>query len=142
MAPGEVYAKNEGNDENVPTTSVEQLESLKEGAAMASGGANEAVADGLAVAAAGPESGEDGVTIYSSHPIARYSIGRFHFTQSTLRLEGDDLAEFEELVSKASPRDQALIKKIDLEAADKVARNFATSRTRGVDTAGSGRAGE
>lgn len=65
----------------------------------------------------------DEASIYTSHPVSRFRIGRFHFQNATLTLrDKEDISEFEKLMSKASPRDRALVRKIDVEAANALAK--------------------
>lgn len=126
-----------GADENEPLTLDAEVESLQQGAEAQSAAARDAPSDGAiaaALATAGVEP-SDGEVQFSSHPIAKFRIGRFQFDRGLLRLSGDDLTAFRALMEKASPRDQALVTEIDPRAADTVARSFLESRrTRGVDT--------
>lgn len=145
----EAYGKHGSNDENHPLTQESEVEALVDGADDLS---SSVISDKLRERIAGEQAAQanaslrqesDGDTsVYSSHPISRYRVGRFQFEQGTLRLKGDDVGEFEEIMRNQPPREQARVKKIDVEAANVVARNFAksqgSSRTRGVDTAGSG----
>lgn len=131
------FGKHGSQDENDPLTLDSQVESLQQGAEAQSAPARDAPSDGAIAAALGLAGVEpiDGEVQFSSHPIAKFRIGRFQFDRGILRLSGDDLADFRKLMEKASPRDQALVTEINPEAANTVAKSFLESRrTRGVDT--------
>lgn len=143
----EAYGKNTSQDENNPLTSPEQLEAIQRGSEILSGqrgATNERLANIQAAGRlarselAGIAENEEQVT-YSSHPILNYKLGRFQFVKGVLKLDAEDAAAFDELLEKQPPREKARVKKIDRDAAERVAKRYldqATIRTRGVDTAG------
>lgn len=63
----------------------------------------------------GTEAGEG--TMFSSHPIANFQVGRFKFEKGLLRLDADDAAAFEKLMATLPPVEQSKIQKLDVEAA-------------------------
>jgi hypothetical protein len=81
---------------------------------------------------------ESNLVVYSSHPIANFVFGEFVFEKGTMSLTPEKAEQFEALLDGASDRDKALIKKVDLTAANRMAQNFLESRrVRGVDTSDS-----
>lgn len=74
----------------------------------------------------------EGETVYSSHPVSRYKLGRFQFENSVLRLsESDDIEEFEKLLNhpKLPVADRRIVKKIDISKVDDiVASRMATKQ--------------
>lgn len=79
------------------------------------------------------------VVRYSSAPIQNYRIGRYVFQNGLLELSESDAEAFDKLIATLPVREQATIKKVDLDAANKIGEQFlATQRTRGVDTSDSG----
>ena len=83
------FGKQQGQDENNNLTDVDQLESLKDGAAAKSGLVGEGLdIPGLVAAQsyAGSEAPEDGSTEYTSQ-IARLRIGKFQFDGGRLALK-------------------------------------------------------
>lgn len=72
---------------------------------------------------------------YSSHPIAKYRIGRFQFERGVLTLEDADAEEFDALLATQPQTVKRRIKKADQAAAESIARSFLQSRmVAGVDT--------
>lgn len=72
---------------------------------------------------------------YSSHPIAKYRIGRFQFERGVLTLEGADVEEFDALMTTQPQTVKRRIKKANQAAAESIARSFLQSRmVAGVDT--------
>lgn len=77
------------------------------------------VAEDLAIqhaADAGAGNNDEG-TVYSSHPVQNYRVGRFHFQKSLLRLDSQDAAEFDKLLEKLPPTERNRVQKIDVQAA-------------------------
>ena len=74
--------------------------------------------------------GDDGETVYSSHPIANYRIGRWQFENATLRLKGDDVSEFEKFREKLPPVERNVVKKLDTDRVNSIveARRQATQQ--------------
>jgi len=64
-------------------------------------------------------------TVYSSHPVSRYKLGRFQFENSVLRLsDQDDIDEFEKLLDhpKLPVADRRIVKKIDVSKVDDIVK--------------------
>ncbi len=134
------FGKQAGQDENNNLTNVDQLDSLKDGAAAQSGTIGEGGLDipGLVAAqGVGAEAPEDGSTQYVS-TIARLRLGKFEFANGQLSLGAEDASRFEKLLETAHPRSKAAVRKIDRRAGEVVARRLAGSMSRGVDTSDNG----
>lgn len=75
---------------------------------------------------------------YTSHPIPNYSIGRFQFEKATMTLDNEeDVAEFEKLYATLPMQEKARVQKIDLEAAEGLARQLldrTTNATQQIDS--------
>ena len=75
------------------------------------------------------------VVIYTSHPTARFKLGRFQFERGVLKLSGDDAKEFDALMETQPGPIQLKVKRSTQHAAEAVARNFLGARqVAGVDT--------
>lgn len=73
--------------------------------------------------------------LYSSHPIANLTLGRFQFEKSLLRLSSKDSADFDALLSKMPPIERNRVQKIDEAAASQIVRERLESRpTRQFDS--------
>lgn len=136
------FGKQDFRDENVPLTDTDDLQSLKSGAEAQSAppGVDLAALEAAALAGNVPE-GEEDKTQYTSTPIASFRLGRFQFENGLLSLNSKDAGEFEKLLSGASPRDQATIRKIDRNRGEAIARKFSElhgSATQGIDTTSNG----
>lgn len=83
-------------------------------------GAAQAAVDRAGVA--GSEGAVEGQTIYSSHPIPNFALGRFKFDNGVLKLDGEDLEEFEKLLNdkRLPAADRALIRKLDIGRVDAI----------------------
>ena len=84
---------------------------------------------------------ESDVDTYTSHPTKSLKLGRFQFENGTLTLKGDDKAEFAELLEAQPVFVRSGVKKIDSNAAAKLAKSYIdqnSQMTRGIDTAGNG----
>lgn len=130
----ESFAKSQpAADENEPVgkSELEDAENIAEDMSRTEG----QVTGGDLAAAEQAENAPEGSTTYSSHPIERFRIGGYQFEKGSLTLEGDDVQKFEKLLESAPPREQATVKKIDVDSVNKLAKSFLSSnRTRGVDT--------
>ncbi len=72
---------------------------------------------------------------YSSHPILNFRFGRYQFTNGLLELSKSDAELFDVQMAGASIRDQQLVKKLDVAAAEALAKDFLKgNRVRGIDT--------
>jgi hypothetical protein len=136
----EAYGKHGSQDENTPLSQTTQLEELDEGAVDLSQQPGTTMLrtesrQQIEAAANTPQE----ATMFSSHPISGFKVGRFQFVNGQLTLTGDDVAEFEKLLEKLPVRDRSRVRKIDRAAAERAAERFLTKRVRGVDTAGSSR---
>lgn len=69
---------------------------------------------------------------YSSHPIANYRLGRFHFDRGLLNLDSDDAAEFERLYQQLPITEQRRVTKLDVGAAERFLKERAANRTAGA----------
>jgi len=136
------FGKKDFEDENVPLTDTDDLQSIKQGSA-ANSGQLEDMAGLEAAYAAGdlPEGAEDEVQ-YTSTPIARLKIGPYQFENGVLRLKSDAAEKFEELLAKSAIRTQQVVRKIDRAGGEAVARRYletTQSRSnRGFDTSDKG----
>lgn len=75
------------------------------------------------------------VSIYTSHPISRFRLGRFRFVDATLRLDNEtDVAEFERLLDAMPPRERSQIKKIDFDAANALVKARQPSVSKSFDS--------
>lgn len=83
---------------------------------------NDEMSAQYAVENSGVSGSEDGVTIYSSHPIQNFKLGRFQFTNSVYRASPEDAAELDKLLDspKLAPVDKAVVKKLDLNRVDAI----------------------
>lgn len=61
---------------------------------------------------------------YSSHPIENYSVGNYVFEKGLLTLTGDEIAVFDKLLETLPPQESNRIKKLDVEAADRIVREM------------------
>lgn len=81
------------------------------------------------------QAGNEAAAIYSSHPIARFKMGRFQFERGVLKLNAEDSAEFDEQLAAQPAMIRNRIKKSTQADADRIARSFLQSRkTQGIDT--------
>ena len=65
----------------------------------------------------------ESLALYTCAPTKSLKFGKFQFENGLLRLvDPDDVEEFEFFLSKASTSVKSVVKKISLEAADKIAR--------------------
>jgi hypothetical protein len=80
------------------------------------------------------ESLNGGKTIFSSHPISRFKLGRFQFANSILSLEGDEVEEFEKMLDRLPAGEKSKIKKIDVKAAELLVRVPEPSITGATDS--------
>lgn len=84
--------------------------------------------------ASAPEPSDDSV-IFTCHPVVNMNLGKYQFRQGQLRLDSNEVEEFEALVEQQPPQIRHSIKKIDSDAAHDIARKFAFGKqTAGVDT--------
>jgi len=71
---------------------------------------------------------EEGVVRWSSHPIARFTIGRFQFENGLLVLPGiygkGSIDEFEKIYEELPVNEQTRIKKLDVAEAERVVREM------------------
>jgi hypothetical protein len=136
------FAKHGGQDENNRVDDPEILENAKTGADAASPDPENQLdiagfVQAQSVEQEVSEGNEDNVQ-YTSR-IARYRIGRFQFEGGVLTLKGDDVGDFEELMSKASPRSQNAVRKIErAEGVRAVPMKFGSTSSRGIDTTRNG----
>jgi hypothetical protein len=81
---------------------------------------------------------------WSSHPIARYTVGDYHFENGLLTLESqEDADKFQAMYDDLPVYEQTRMKKIDLGAAEAIVRErLATSggATKGIDSSTGDRA--
>lgn len=95
------------------------------------------ILDAEGEAAAAAENAENQIKgIYSCLPIQNWRIGDFYFRNGQLKLESDEEVEaFEKLLNaKSFPlADRIKIKKIDLDLAERIARDSLPAATRGMD---------
>lgn len=82
---------------------------------------------------------DDSVT-YTSHPIDNFRIGRdWQFSKGVLKLSPEKAEKFDKVLEDQPASIRGRIRKIDAAAADKLARQFISSRrTQGVDTSANG----
>lgn len=59
-------------------------------------------------------------TMYSSHPIANFRIGRFKFEKGLLRLDDKDAADFEKILESLPVTERSRVRKLDVAAAEKI----------------------
>lgn len=84
-----------------------------------------------------------GVT-YSSHPIGRFRMGRFRFTDGQLTLrDPKDIEDFEESLKKQDVRTRNQIKKLDSKSAEAIARaHMRAQATKSIDSTAGGLANQ
>lgn len=85
------------------------------------------------------EATENDKVRYASSSIQRLKIGRFQFENGVLDVPMDQVEAFEKLLAGASLRTKAAVSKIDIDAAEAIARKFLRNRggmTRGGDHTG------
>jgi len=134
----EAFGKHGSQDENTPLSQTVQLQELDEGAVDMSQQPSltmpiSETEDQIQRAVAAPQ----GTVTFSSHPVGAFKVGRFQFTNGQLILTTAEAQEFESLLERMPPRDRNRVRKIDRQAAEKMAERFLTTRrVRGVDTAG------
>lgn len=81
--------------------------------------------------------------MYSSHPIANYSIGRFQFTNTVLTLDNEkDQADFQKLHDSLPPAEKNRIKKIDVDAAEQFVKQVLSMQPKATQTIDSSMGGE
>lgn len=85
--------------------------------------ANRAVSSGAASGGS-----EDGVTMYSSHPIRNYQIGPYHFEDGVLRVEDDKIGEFEKLLASLPESERVNIRKLDMSKVDRIVQRRQASK--------------
>jgi hypothetical protein len=70
----------------------------------------------------GAVSGADdqGGVFYTSHPIQSLNVGGFQFENASLRLEGDQVGEFQELLDKMPLVERSRIRKLDMARVDSI----------------------
>ena len=134
------FGKTRGLDENTQLTEKADLESIKEGSAENSGNPNSDPAATRAEALAKSAQKEDDSDFvqYTSHPVSAFRIGRFQFRNGVLRLPPEEAKELDKLLEGATLRTQQVVRKVDVAAGEKVARDFLQlnggTRKRDVDT--------
>lgn len=86
----------------------------------------------------------EGAVRWSSHPIQRFTVGRFQFEKGLLVLtEAEDIADFQEVYDSLPVAERARLQKLDLEAAERLARahlGIDGAVTRGIDSSTGDRA--
>lgn len=112
-----------------------QLQRQKDASGLFDAGGNAVLGIGAQIA-----SGPEGAVSYTSHPTKTLKLGRFQFENSTLNLEGDDVAEFDELLEKQPAFVKNGVKKIDTGAANALAKQYLDQNKmiQGIDNAGNG----
>lgn len=77
--------------------------------------------------------------VYSSHPIMRFAIGKYEFTNGQLKLpRGKESDRFERLLDQLPPHIRRQVVKLDSSAADRLVANLQSKVVTGIDsTAGS-----
>lgn len=79
------------------------------------------------------------IATFTSHPIRNLRLGLHQFENSTLHFfEQEALDEFEKMLGDQPPQIKSQIKKIDVAAAESIAKEFLGSMTRGIETSGTG----
>lgn len=76
-------------------------------------------------------------TQYTSHPISNFRVGRFRFDKGLLRLDSDDASEFEALLKTLPPTESSRVRKLDVEAAERIVRQrmaSAPGATKSIDS--------
>lgn len=68
--------------------------------------------------------GEDGLVRWTAHPILRYSMGRFAFTNGLLTLSVNEAKEFEALLAQQPVSEQVKVRLVDVEAAERLVRSM------------------
>lgn len=72
---------------------------------------------------------------YSSHPVARLKLGRFQFERGVLTIPAEDEPEFDKLLAAQPATIRGRVKKVSVDAANRVAASFKQSRMyAGIDT--------
>lgn len=72
---------------------------------------------------------------WTCHPIQRFGVGRFQFENGLLELDNAvDVAEFEKVLSELPVTERMRIKGIDLDAAEKVAREYMARQSKATKT--------
>lgn len=83
---------------------------------------------------------ESDSTSYTSHPTKSLKLGKFQFENSTLTLKGDEVAEFDKLLDSQPAFIKNGVKKIDTDAAGKLAKQYLDQNRmiQGIDNSGNG----
>lgn len=87
----------------------------------------------------------EGATMFSSHPIANFQVGRFKFDKGLLKLDSQDAADFEKLLKTLPATESSRISKIDVSAAEKIVKERLASQstaTKNFDSTTGERAGQ
>lgn len=78
--------------------------------------------------AAGGATIPEGEVVYTSHPIQNLHLGPYQFENATLRLNGDQVGKFEELLDKLPLTERNRIAKIDHSAVNRIVEQRATQQ--------------
>lgn len=136
------FSKRDFADENVQLTDTNDLASAKAGAAAHTKSTVDLAGLEAAAAAGSVREGAEDEVQFTSTPISALRIGPYQFENGVLRLKGDDVDKFEKLLDTASIRTKQVIRRIDRNGGEAVARRFLEStkgtRTSGVDTSDRG----
>lgn len=77
-------------------------------------------------------------TIFSCHPMQEFSMGRFRFAKTQLRLHDEqDVKEFQDLLAQQPVQIRSQVKQLDVAAADALVRELKKSgfsSSTGIDT--------
>lgn len=72
---------------------------------------------------------ETPLAIFTSHPIVNYKVGKFKFEKATLNLYSEtDVMDFSKLVASLPAGERQRIKKVDLQAAEAIAKQILESQ--------------
>lgn len=87
---------------------------------------------------------ESGEVRWSSHPIQRYTVGRFQFEKGLLTLtEEADIEDFQATYDSLPVYEKARLQKIDVAAAERIVQQYLNgsgSATKGIDSSTGDRA--